>query len=56
VRTLRIGKRRYINQFESDIMSDLEFDICKHQFGDITIEPGNNYNVYTDPKWSSPFN
>lgn len=28
VRTLRNGKRRYINQFESDLMSDLEFDIC----------------------------
>lgn len=28
VRTLRNGKRRYINQFESDLMSDIEFDIC----------------------------
>lgn len=28
VRTLRNGKRRYINQYESDLMSDIEFDIC----------------------------
>ncbi len=28
VRTLRNGKRRYINQFENDLISDIELDLC----------------------------
>ena len=28
VRTLRNGKRRYINQFENDLISDIELEVC----------------------------
>lgn len=41
MRTLRNGKRRYINQFESDIMSDLEFDICNNPTNSTNPTPPN---------------
>ncbi|CAF0868343.1 unnamed protein product [Brachionus calyciflorus] len=43
VRTLRNGKRRFINQFENDLMSDLEFDLCNNSQNN-GVSNNNNIN------------
>ncbi len=48
VRTLRNGKRRYINQFESDLISDIELDVCNATSGgqgSVTPTPGMDKEV-----------
>ena len=52
VRTLRNGKRRYINQFENDLMSDLEFDLCNSQQNGTT--PTSNGPTSTTPVNNQP--
>jgi len=56
VRTLRNGKRRYINQFENDLISDIELDVCNATSGNqgsVTPTPGMDKEAEGKEKASS---
>jgi len=56
VRTLRNGKRRYINQFENDLMSDLEYDLNKANAANSTTSTTSTATTSANTATNEPNN